>query len=319
MEHVWVPLAARRLRTAVAQAKPDITWVFCNANCWSGVAATVANLKNCRVHVSLWDYHDMKPGIRSLGAARARRFMELTFRLIKRADSYNTLCPASMEDIERHTGRKDGLMVHSGFEPHHLQALASVAAQQPENDGILRVAYVGTIISETGFFKMLEALDKVRASLPQKLVLEFFGNREYRIRPWFKSDWMIEHGLFSDQGLIDALRRCSWGIVVMDPDAEDLQYSRFSFPNKVGTYLSAGVPVLGFGNTESCLIRMMREHDFGRFTTAVEVAEMEKFLRDSFQVSAPREFFREGILRCARTEFDAASMRAKLWKVWGQT
>jgi len=210
-------------------------------------------------------------------------------------------------------------MVHSGFEPHHLQALASVAAQQPENDGILRVAYVGTIISETGFFKMLEALDKVRASLPQKLVLEFFGNREYRIRPWFKSDWMIEHGLFSDQGLIDALRRCSWGIVVMDPDAEDLQYSRFSFPNKVGTYLSAGVPVLGFGNTESCLIRMMREHDFGRFTTAVEVAEMEKFLRDSFQVSAPREFFREGILRCARTEFDAASMRAKLWKVWGQT
>ena len=252
-----------------------------------------------------------------MGKARARRFMDYTFQLIKQADSYDTLCPASMEEIYLRTGRKDGLMVHSGFEPNHLQALLSGSNQQVQEDEVLRLAYVGTIISEKGFFRTLAALDKIRNALKRKVVLEFFGNRNYRSQPWFQPDWMLEHGLFTDQGLIDVVRRCSWGIVVTDPEGEDLPYSRFSFPNKVGTYLSAGVPVLGFGNPQSCLIRMMQEHSFGRFTSATDAGELENFLLESFQIKSPRELFQDGILRCAQTEFNAAEMRARLWQLWG--
>jgi hypothetical protein len=207
-------------------------------------------------------------------------------------------------------------MVHSGFEPCHLQALTDRSTSRPDDD-VLRLAYVGTIISEKGFFKMLAALGKARAAQSRKIVLEFFGNRNYRNRPWFQPDWMVEHGLFTDQGLIDAVRRCAWGIVVMDPEGEDLQYSRFSFPNKVGTYLSAGVPVLGFGHPQSCLVRMMQNHDFGRFTSASDVAEMGKFLSQSFQIASPGQQFQQGIIRCAQTEFNAAEMRARLWRLWG--
>jgi glycosyltransferase involved in cell wall biosynthesis len=317
MENIWVPLAARRLRLAIKDAKPDIVWVFCNVHCWSGVAATVAGLRGVRLHVSLWDYHDVRGGVHAMGKARARRFMDYTFQLIKQADSYDTLCPASMEEIYLRTGRKDGLMVHSGFEPNHLQALLSGSNQQVQEDEVLRLAYVGTIISEKGFFRTLAALDKIRNALKRKVVLEFFGNRNYRSQPWFQPDWMLEHGLFTDQGLIDVVRRCSWGIVVTDPEGEDLPYSRFSFPNKVGTYLSAGVPVLGFGNPQSCLIRMMQEHSFGRFTSATDAGELEKFLLESFQIKSPRELFQDGILRCAQTEFNAAEMRARLWQLWG--
>lgn len=319
LERIWAPLAGIHLRRTIAQVKPDVVWIFCNANCWSGVAATMAGLRNIRLHVSLWDYHDINSGIHALGPTRARRFMAKVFQLIKKADTYDTLCPSSLEEIHEQAGRTDGLMVHSGFEPGQLQALENSPAGDSNDDNTLRLAYVGTIISESGFLEILAALEKIRAGQPRKVVLEFFGRRNYRSRSWFNPDWMIEHGLFTDHGLVEALRRCSWGIVVMDPAGEDLQYSRFSFPNKIGTYLSAGVPVLGYGHPQSCLGRLMRQHNLGRFTSATNRNHLEHFLDESLRLPSPRETYRADILQCARTEFNAAEMRAQLWRLWGAT
>jgi hypothetical protein len=103
----------------------------------------------------------------------------------------------------------------------------------------------------------------------------------------------------------------------MDPEGEDLRYSRFSFPNKVGTYLSAGVPVLGFGHPQSSLAQIMQEYRLGHFTNATTRGELEKFLAENLSLPAPREFFHADILQCARTEFNAAAMRARLWQLWG--
>jgi hypothetical protein len=128
---------------------------------------------------------------------------------------------------------------------------------------------------------------------------------------------MVEHPRFTDQGLIESLRCCDWGIVVMDLEAEDPQYSRFSFPNKIGTCLSAGVPVLGFGHPQSSIVKMMQQHRFGRFTCATDLPSLEKFLLESLQMAGPRSLFRQDILQCAHTEFNAAAMRARLWQSWG--
>jgi glycosyltransferase involved in cell wall biosynthesis len=185
------------------------------------------------------------------------------------------------------------------------------------DDGVVRVAYVGTIISEDDFLAMLAALKKIRAQLPQKIALEFFGGRNYRSRAWFEPAWMTEHGMFTDEGLIAALRRCAWGIVVMDSAGVDPRYSRFSFPNKVGTYLSAGVPVLGFGHPTSSLAQILLEHRLGRFTSATAKEQLEEFLLEALLLPSPRAAFREDILRCARTEFNAAEIRARLWRLWG--
>jgi hypothetical protein len=128
---------------------------------------------------------------------------------------------------------------------------------------------------------------------------------------------MIEHGVFSDRGLVESLQRCSWGIVVMDLEGTDLHYSRFSFPNKIGTYLSAGVPVLGLGHQTSSLAEVMRDYRLGMFTNATEPEPLVKFLSDSLRIAQPRLLFREDILSCARTEFNAEEIRARLWKAWG--
>jgi len=315
LERFWVPLAARHLERSIADAKPDLVWVWLQG--WPAFVCTAADLKNYRMHASLWDFPDVNSQIPMLGVERVQRIRNKIYQLIKKSDTYDALCPSSIEEICLNTGRKDGVMVHSGFEPHHLQALEKLSSTPQSGDGILRVAYVGTIISEKGFFKTLAALDTVRKSQSRKIVLEFFGARNYRKCSWFNPEWMMEHGLFTDEGLIEAVRKCTWGIVVMDPEGEDLGYSRFSFPNKVGSYLSAGVPILGFGNPQSCLVKMMQEHNFGRFTTATDAGGLEKFFQESFQIGSPGEKFREGILRCAQTEFNAAEMRARLWKLWG--
>jgi glycosyltransferase involved in cell wall biosynthesis len=313
MENFWVPRASRHLEQTIQIVKPDLIWVLLYG--WPILVAQRARLKNgARLHVSLWDFPDTMAGARILGAARSRRFCDAIFQLVRSADSFDGISRPMLQEIAGQTGRADGLLVHSGFEPADLENLA--AADETNSDGVIRLAYVGTIISENSFLKMLAALGKIRPQLPRPVQLEFFGGRGYANRPWFDARWMQEHGIFSDVELVAALRRCSWGIVVMDPEGEDLQYSRFSFPNKVGTYLSAGVPVLGFGHPQSCLGRMMGEHSFGRFTSATDAAALEKFLVEAFQISAPRQLFREDILRVAKTEFNAAEMRARLWQAW---
>jgi hypothetical protein len=147
--------------------------------------------------------------------------------------------------------------------------------------------------------------------------MEFFGARGYLTRSWFDPRWMVEHGVFSDKELVQSLQRCSWGIVVMDLEARDLRYSRFSFPNKIGTYLSAGVPVLGFGHETSSLAQLMKSNPVGRFTSCQDQAGLEAFLAESLACKSPRTLFRQDILRCARTEFNAQQFRSRLWRAWG--
>jgi hypothetical protein len=103
----------------------------------------------------------------------------------------------------------------------------------------------------------------------------------------------------------------------MDLEGKDLRYSKFSFPNKIGTYLSAGVPVLGFGNSQSSLAEIMRDFPIGRFSNATDEPSLGTFLSNALDVPQPRAVYRDDILRCARTEFNAELIRARLWKAWG--
>lgn len=313
LENFWVPRAARDLEQVIADENPDLVVALLFG--WSvPVLARVHWPAGLRRHFSLWDFPDTNGMKAALGESRSARFVSSIHALVRQADTFDAICPGALAELRAHTGRHDGLVVHSGFESHHLRALEQTPGGGEA--GILRLAYVGTIISKNGFRELLAALKAVRTKLPQKVVLEFFGGRNYRSQDWFEPDWMTEHGLFTDNGLVAALRRCDWGIVVMDPAGEDLRYSQFSFPNKVGTYLSAGVPVLGNGHPQSSLAQLMGEHQLGRFSSAVNRMELEKFLADSLRLTMPRAFFRANILQCAHTEFNAAALRARLWELW---
>jgi hypothetical protein len=317
LESLWVPLAARHLERTIARVSPDM--VVASLFGWSvPVLASVRWQAGQQRHFSLWDFADANGMRRTLGDARSRRFMAAVFDLLRQSTSFDGISPAVLKEIQSQTGRADGLLIHSGFEPNNLQALENTSSDSVPDD-VLRIAYVGTIISEAGFIKLLSALDRTRLALSQKVVLEFFGGRNYSRSSWFNPDWMVEHPMFTDEGLIEALRRCDWGLVVMDPEGTDLQYSRFSFPNKVGTYVSAGVPVLGYGHPSSSLVQLMQDQQVGRFTSATDAFQLEKFMLASLQLPRSRQTFRNVILRSAQTEFNAAAMRSRLWRLWGVT
>lgn len=313
LENIWIPISAWHLRRTVAIAKPDVVWVLLFS--WPILLADQAwPGKSPRLHVSYWDVPDTVPQKEILGAPRTQRFLDAIFRLIRKAHSVDGISPAILEEIEAGTGRKDAMLLHSGFEPQHLRALEQ---QTPASDDVIRLAYVGSIISEKSFREVIMALEKARAKLSQKLVLEFYGVRNHARQSWFNPEWMMEHGMLSDEELVESLRRCSWGIVVMDLDGEDLRYSKFSFPNKIGTYLSAGVPVIGFGHPETSLARLMRAYPVGKFASARDQQALEVFLYESLKTAKPREAFHQPILQCARTEFNVQEFRRRLWQAWG--
>jgi hypothetical protein len=163
-------------------------------------------------------------------------------------------------------------LVHSGFEPPHLALLEASSDRAPE--GPLRIAYVGTIITESSFHAAVAALNQARAGSSRHVQLEFFGKRNYR--------------------------GSSWGLTVMDLEAEDARYSRFSFPNKVGTCLSAGVPVLGVGHEGSSLADAMRRHDIGRFSSATGPAALASFMAEPPRIAEPRARFIASVSSNAR-------------------
>jgi hypothetical protein len=313
LENVLVPRAAAHLNKTISAVKPDVVWVLMFS--WPILLANRLRLPpGTRLHVSLWDMPDTVPQRKILGERRCQRFMDSTYEVIRTATSFDAISGGVLEETVARTDRKDGIIVHSGFEPSHLQALETMTANR---DGeMIRLAYVGTIISKVAFLELLAALKKVRQILSRKLTLEFYGARNYRAESWFEPEWMIEHGVFSDSELIESLQRCDWGIVVMDPEAQDIRYSSFSFPNKVGSYLSAGIPILGIGHARSSLARIMRGRDIGVLTNGRTRQELEPFLRQHFELKNPRAFFRPGILDCARSEFNASHIREQLWGLW---
>ena len=103
--------------------------------------------------------------------------MQTCLRLVGQAESCSGGGHGMVDEMQSLTGRKDGLVVHSGFEPHHLAALEN-APPEPEPDGILRIAYVGTIISEKDFLAMLAALKKVRSTTAAESCAGIFWRAE---------------------------------------------------------------------------------------------------------------------------------------------
>ena len=185
LEYLWAPLAARHLERTIATVKPDLIWLLL----FGWIIPVVERTRwpaGARVHASLCDFPDHNGMKRVLGEARCQRFVDTSIRLVAQAESCSGGGHGMVAEMHRRTGRRDGLVVHSGFEPRHLEALENAPLDQ-DQDGLIRLAYVGSIISESGFLEMLTALDKIRLLVPQKVVLEFFGGRDYRSRMWFRS------------------------------------------------------------------------------------------------------------------------------------
>jgi hypothetical protein len=313
LEKWWVPRATANLKRVITEVNPDQIWLMLHA--WSIPPIHRAQLvQSYRCHASIWDYQDNYNSLRRFGGERCRRVAAMAESLYQRATTCDAVSTPMWEDLAARTGRKDAIILHSGLEPEQFEALTrNVDMPAPE----IRIAYTGTIIVPDTFEVFVRALESIRNKLPRPLRLDFFGGAIHDGAPWFNREWMRDHGRLDEAGLFHALGQCTWGFAPMDLTDNNPRYNRFSFPNKFGTCLAAGLPLIVLAHRESSAAKIAQAYPLGIYSDLREPALLADLLLTALTEPNPRLRFRSGILRCARAEFDAARIRRRLWDCFG--
>jgi glycosyltransferase involved in cell wall biosynthesis len=313
LSSAWVPLATRHLGRTVARVQPQQIWAILHG--WVIPVFSDARLiETHRCHISVWDYQDHHLNAARFGPDGAAHIVQAVEMMYRRSATCDVVSRPMKEDLDGRAGRHDSLVVHSGLEPAQLSALAGAEAEpSPE----IRVAYVGGIVARKTFELCIRTMASMRNRLPRPLRVELFGPTAFHLEKWFDPTWMRAHGNLDEVRLNQALRQCQWGFASMDLEDENPRYNRFSLPNKIGTYLAAGLPLLVVGHRQSCTFRLAGEHALGCCLDATDPALLAKEMETSLTMPNSREQFRSAILACVRKEFDAAAIRGALWNCFG--
>jgi glycosyltransferase involved in cell wall biosynthesis len=313
LELIWVGRAVANLKKTIAIAQPDRLWF--NLHTWAiPVIQRAYPALGLPFHVSLWDYPDVETSQPVFGKQRLARWRRTVEAIVKSSTSCDVISESMREDIARRTGRGDAIIVHSGFEPSDLEALN--AAQELEPD-VIRIAYAGSIMAPRAMERVVDAFQAARQRMNARAQLDFFGGGRYRAYPWFDPACMREHPHLDEAAFHSELRRCTWGLVTMDLNDDTPRYNRFSFPNKFGTFVAAGLPLIVFAHKESSVARLMTEYPVGVCAGANMLPELTSFWEAALRKVNPRAYFRDQLLRCAATEFNMPAMRERLWNVLG--
>jgi hypothetical protein len=308
LENIWTPWAARHFKRTLKNFQPEAVWVIPHNWAIPPLAAVLPQ-PGLGFHTTVQDYMDTAASSARFGIRRSRGWVALADRLYATATTRDATSHPMIADLLARTRQSAVQMLHAGIEQEDLAELEkSVPAVQNQ----IRIAYAGTILVEREFALFAGALTAIRAQLPARVSLEFFGNHSYRRQPWFEPGWMTEHGNLPEAPLMEALRNCTWGFAPMALTDEDPRYNRFSFPTKFINYLAAGLPVISLGHPESSVVKMARAYQVGVCITASEVREIGDQLAAVLAEPAPKSAHQAAIRRCVLTEFDASRMRATL-------
>lgn len=317
MEHIWAPAAERSFRHQIARWRPDRIWVI--PHNWSIIPLQQALVRSGAIetayHATVQDYPDAHFHGRLWGWARAERMARMQEDIYRFATTRDATSYPMLDDLALRTGRNGVQMLHQGLEASDIELLeiggASDASFRVAPAGSpVRIAYAGTILVMREFALFAQALEGIRKAIPVELHL--WGAHSYRDQPWFRGEWMTEHGNLPERKLIAALRECDWGFIPMSLRDEDPRYNRFSFPTKFITYLAAGLPVITLANRYSSVMRMAESYNVGLKFSEESIASDE--LIAGLTRGKERSILNSEILRCATTEFQANRMRETLWK-----
>ena len=311
MRALWAPYAAHSLASFLQKISPDCVWAI--PHDWSILPLYQVLLKggpkSWHMHATIQDFPDIHHHASLWGAQTVSALVHQQEALYANAGSADAISFPMLDCLRNRTGKDGAQMLHAGLEPEDFHFLETQPAG-PLAKGPIRIAYAGTILVEPEFSFFSLLLEKIRA-MGVDLRLEFWSAHNYSTRPWFRHEWMKEHGHLSDTDLIFHLRQCSWGFIPMSLSDQDPRYNRFSLPTKFISYLAAGLPILSLGHPESSLMKMTTAYHVGLQLTKDSLAEPSFSLKTA--LCEPKAKFIPEILRCARAHFDAQKMRAKLW------
>ncbi len=309
LESVWAKRAAVRLAETLRMLNPDVVWAI--PHNWSIPPLARAGIVGSKCyHVTMQDYVDIHTNPLRFGVERCRRMATMADELYASATTRDATSHPMIADLRDRTGKEGSQMLHAGLEPLDFECLER---KSPRKSPVIRIAHAGTILVEEVFSFFVSVLDDIRRDLARPVELHLFGAHTYSSRPWFQRNWMVEHGDLPGPELLANLRQCDWGFAPMALTDEDPRYSRYSFPTKFITYLAAGLSIVTLGHPESAVIKMATQYDVGLCTSTDAAEPLARLLKTGLNAPCPWERHGDEILRCARTEFDAARMRNTLY------
>jgi glycosyltransferase involved in cell wall biosynthesis len=312
IEHIWRRYAATSLDRTIELIQPDAIWTVPHQ--WSILPLSDVLPDIGRgYHVSVHDYpaHHQQHSLSKNTIARL--FNDLQ-RIYEHSASRDVISEEMAADLQNRTGQNANYVFNAGLEPEDFCYLETHESSECD---IIRIAHAGTIIAELTFVRFVEALNRVRKLLPKPVELHLFGSHSYRLRQWFDSTWMVEHGNLTQKALDVRLRDCHWGISVMDLTDEHAAYNRYSLPSKTSRYLAAGLPVISIGQHESTIIRFDRKYHIGVAVDDTNVDQLDFALSSELSADDSWKRYKDEILRCATERFDAVAMRAQLYALFG--
>lgn len=310
---LWVPWATRHFRQTLEIEKPDVVWVI--PHNWSilPIAKVLVppGMASLPFHVTVQDYADAHHQANQFGKTSCHSMVAGAEQLYAAATTRDATSHPMIADLLETTGQSAIQMLHAGLEPEAFEFLETKSSNRI---GPIRIAYAGTILVENVFSRWVEACQRIRQSLGQPLELHLFGAHSYAARDWFDPEWMHEQGNLGEDELLRKLRACDWGFAPMALTDEDPRYNRFSFPTKFITYLAAGLPVMTLGHPESSVMKMARSYQVGLCSHTLHLDELSAQLKTVLSDATPWKRYGSEIIRCAKTEFNAEAMRAKLYE-----
>jgi hypothetical protein len=310
VEQLWLPYAGRHLRKTLEHVSPTQLWL--NLYGWTAAAIGRSGIvRLTRAHTTIWDFPDTDEFLRRWGEARCRRVLKWAHSVYREATTCDAVSQPMREELARQTGRLGASLLHSGIEDSDLFRLAEVPKRSKET---VRIAYAGSMLAPAAFILFVNGVQRAAKELKRPVSLEFFGNPSQRHNTWFDPSWMHEHGVLEEPSLMEQLRQCTWGFLAMDIDERNPRYNRFSFPNKFGTYLAAGLPLLLLSGPDSSVARMLETQPVG---VRLDHARLHSHLVEILSIDDPRSAFLPAIQACARTEFYMPRIRQILWKNLG--
>lgn len=312
MRTLWAPVAARSLKSFIQRVSPDCVWAI--PHDWSIFPLSKILLQKnrgfARLHTTIQDFPDAHFHAVQWGPQTVSKMVREQEALFAKSDTADATSIPMLDYLRDHTGRAGTQMLHAGLEAKDFHFLETQATRS-SSTGPITIAYAGTILVEPEFSFFVQLLDKIRA-LGVDLRLAFWSAHSYAARPWFRREWMKEHGHLSEGDLMVCLRQCSWGFIPMSLSDQDPRYNRFSLPTKFITYLAAGLPILSLGHPESSLTKMTTAYRVGLQFLKADLSEAPIWAPKLATAESRSQYVPE-MIRCARAHFDAAKMRDVLW------
>jgi glycosyltransferase involved in cell wall biosynthesis len=315
LDKAWVGYAVRHFVKTLETVKPDVIWVIPHQWSIPVLAAALPNL-SLRYHVSVHDFSDIASIRRRVGRRIAKRWQVLTENLYQSSDSRDAISPEMAARLRAKTGKEADFISRAGVEPEEFDYLSR---KNPRLGQTIRVAYAGTIIAERSLHLFVEGLQRCREKLPRPIELHFFGAHSYQDRVWFDPSFMVQHGNVPTEELTLRLRDCDWGFAPMEMTNANPEYNCFSLPAKVTTYLAAGLAVISIAHRDSTISRLLNSYDLGPAVDEFSSRNIDEQLNRAFNETKVWQRYGPEVIRCAKTEFDAASMRESLWSKLGVT